>query len=596
MRRLQPPQIETEAQISKGELVEGLEVVASRVELRSSATLPVSSEDLCLVDDQGLALMGRLVDKGVYYVSGGVPFASSETGGPPTSLSTPECGNKSPVAWPLPDCAVLWAFDLRMLLHRSHENRSPETPYRLQRAIEALQQSERARDILPAELLRPLQFHVDGSAMVNEQLDAPRPSDDNCAVWIPARLATADEIYSFHDRGPYREFVETGAALTAVKSDVYCNPDTSSTAARLSVGAVTDAGATVLRGVEAARRCSTLPRTQNSLVAFCLVRPPGHHCTASQPSGFCLLNNVAVATAQLRLCRSASLPSEVPRVAILDLDVHFGEGSASFVESVADPQTLLYLSLHRHDQGKFYPFDSRGDSGYVGGEVGGHSSKGCICNVAVHTKAHNPSACEQVISDHVFNEVLEKVFLPRLQRFCPDIVFVSLGFDAAYGDPLGKMAVEGGFASVVSRLKRWCTQEDRVSGLVVVLEGGYNPASVAQGILSVGLALSLPQADPVVQARTQERTPRVWSDLRQRQERQLREWQLTQKERAEESTKCAMSSGALDDALTDALRPEQVLDDAALLGRHKEWCACMIDKVRQLHAAALERDDSPPES
>lgn len=587
VRRFLPPQLETVAAISKGELTEGLDAVALRVGLRAPSLTDAHAAELCLVDKQELTLMGKMVDKGVYYLSGGVPLLPQVPGGA-TPGATILSGDGAPQSSSLPpDCSVLWAFDPRMLLHQPVSNRSPETPYRLQRAIAALQECERAGDILPAELLGPLAMNIDGSTQADLQPDPARVNGGNRARWIPARFATADEVYSFHEPQTYSSFIKDGAALTSLKSDVYCNEGTSSAAALLAIGAVIDASASVLRGVESARRDSTTARTDVPLVAYCLVRPPGHHCTASQPSGFCLVNNVAVAVAQLRKQHAAALPSGMPRVAIVDLDVHFGEGSASFVEGVGDAQTLLYLSLHRYDHQKFYPFDRRGDSAYVGGETGRLESRGCICNVAVHTDASDPSLCEHVISDHLINRVMEGVFLPRLEQFQPDVVLVSLGFDAAYGDPLGRMAVENGFASTVARLKHWCTQENRLVGLVVVLEGGYNPASVAQGAVSVGLALSLPRVDPAVQELMKERTPRVWADLRQRQERQLREWRHIQKELAAEEAIGEAVTATESGACAAPSQPVQVADDTVLLERHKDWCTSLIRRVTQLHQESI---------
>ncbi|KPA74660.1 putative histone deacetylase [Leptomonas pyrrhocoris] len=588
VRRFQQPQLETVVKISKGELSEGLEAIASRVGLGSSSSTDEHTIDLCLVDEQELALMGKLVDKGVYYLSGGVLLPTHESVAVCHSASNIGGSGASSGRVLAPDCAVLWAFDPRMLLHRPLNNRSPETPYRLQCAVKALQQCERANDILPAELLGPLSLNMDGSMQRDLQPDPAKVSSKNRARWIPARCARADEVYSFHAPESYRDFIERGVALTSLKSDVYCNEETSSVAARLSVGAVVDASVKVLQGVGCLRRDSTVSHTDVPLFAYCLVRPPGHHCTSSQPSGFCLLNNVAVAAAQLRQQRSVTSTSGMPRIAILDLDVHFGEGSASFVEGIGDPQTLLYLSLHRYDKQKFYPFDQRGDSAYVGRVNNSESPpKGCICNVAVHTNANNPTLCEHVISDHLMNGVLEEIFLPRLEAFQPDVVLVSLGFDAAYGDPLGKMAVENGFASVIARLKHWCIEEGRIVGLVVVLEGGYNPTSVAQGAVTVGLALSLPQTDSTVQPFLQEHLPRVWADLRQRQMRQLRDWRQAQKERVEEVATETAAAPTEDGISRVALPPEQVADDAELLGRHRRWCASLISRVLQTHREAL---------
>ncbi|KAK7199276.1 histone deacetylase [Novymonas esmeraldas] len=581
LRCFQSPQLETEAHIKKGELTEPLSAVAVRVGLRAGGSAETASAELCLADDQGLVLMGKLIDKGVYYITGGAPCdgtdgsSAARVSAQDTATRADSCGA---VMQP-PDTVVAWAFDPRVLRHRSETNRSPETPHRLQRAVEALQDSERARDILPAELLTPFTAHIDGSLEPDLSRAAPAASAANRSRWIPARLATHDEICSFQDADTYRDFLASGTALTNLRSDVYCCEESSSIAARLSAGAVIDATATVLRAVAAARQCGDSDaRTEKDglpLVSFCLVRPPGHHCTAAQPSGFCLVNNVAIATQQLRIQHASLLPSGLPRVAILDLDVHFGEGTASFVEDIADPTTLLYLSLHRYDEQHFYPFDDRGDTAYVGGGRRPESRRS-ICNVAVHTNAQAPAKCEQVISDHLLNSVMERVFLPRLAEFQPDVVLVSLGFDAAYGDPLGKMAVEGGFASSISRLKEWCLREGRTAGLVVVLEGGYNAEAVAQGVLSVALALTLPRTDLALQRLLHEKLPKVWADLRQRQERRGREARQLQRERTEEDAGEASPEPSVE-------MPLQVPEDTLLLERHKQWCAALVKKVMQLH-------------
>nr|CCM13272.1 histone deacetylase, putative [Leishmania guyanensis] len=185
------------------------------------------------------------------------------------------------------------------------------------------------------------------------------------------------------------------------------------------------------------------------------------------------------------------------------------------------------------------------------------------------------------------NSVLEEIFLRRLAQFRPDLIMVSLGFDAAYGDPLGKMAVEGGFASVLSRLKEWCLHEGRSVGLVVALEGGYNPEAVAQGVLSVALALSLPRTDPLLQQLLVERPPKVWADLRQRQERRHREWQNLRRERAEEGIGGVLIGQSSEMKPPASEEPEKPQEDALLLDRHRRWCAALVAKVQQIHRDAM---------
>lgn len=570
IHRFQPPQLVTTARISKGELTEDLPTIAARLQLAVS-----DGSELCLIDAHGISILSRLVDGGTYYVGGGVVL--EEDALPPPTAST---GDQPP--WPsssqemllAPDISVAWAYDERVLLHEPGTHRSPETPYRLQRAMEMLRQCPRSADLLPAELLR--EPSVLRPALVGR-------TGGVAPVCLLPRFATAEEILSVHDRGVYGNFLNSGEALQDLRSDVYCNEQTSAVAVKLSVAAVIDASRAVLDGV-GRYRC-TKQISADPLAAFCLVRPPGHHCTARRPSGFCLVNNVAIAAYQV-LTHSV-LAGRQPRVAILDLDVHYGEGTVEFVNSYqapaatraaaseADHFPLLYLSLHRFDEGRFYPFEASGASSCTGGR-----DRGGICNVGVDTSAHVPGACERVISDFLLERVMREVFLPRLAAFRPDLVLLSLGFDAAYGDPLGKMAVEGGFAQSVRVLKHWCLHghiavgtEEMASpstplpghipaGLVVVLEGGYNPEAVAVGVLGVAHALSLPPHDASVAAFARARVPKVWGDLRRRQNRKVKEWQETGKE---------------------GNPPLTVPDDTALLERHLQWCSAVIEDVRRAH-------------
>lgn len=593
VRRFNPPQLETSARIKKGELEEPVEAVAGRVGLVPCAANG-SGDPLFLVDEQELSIMGKLFDQRIYYLSGGsmAPADTVAAGKKATPKSAGDPGAKAEKNLP-PDAAVAWAFDERVLLHQLNDNRSPETPYRLERAVERLRTAARAGDLLPRELL------------------APPPGDDsqrrgsinpsNRAIFISPRLATREEILSFQDPKVYAEFIDTGAALKNLKSDVYCNDETSSTAVKLSVAAVIDAGHLVLSAVSQARNASAAPdrngekegtpHTASPFLAFCLVRPPGHHCGASQPSGFCLVNNVAIAAQQLLLgapVRDGG-NSRLPRIAIVDLDVHYGEGTVEFVDGWQPPTSgksqapllpsafpLLYQSLHRFDKGAFYPFLKSGSLSAVGTQP-----PGCICNVAVDTEAHIPAKCYQVISDFLVEEVMQGVFIPRLEAFRPDVVFVSLGFDAGYGDPLGKMSVEGGFASALSMLKQWCLYGKRAGGspskssqhspvgLVTVLEGGYNPETVAGGVFAVAQALTFSEKDQDVRQCSAPQVPRVWADLRQKQVRRHREWEQIQREK-----------GGSDQS---SEKPEPVDSDTALMQKHLHWCKSVVEDAIAAH-------------
>ena len=191
--------------------------------------------------------------------------------------------------------------------------------------------------------------------------------------------------------------------------------------------------------------------------AFCLIRPPGHHCCGSAPSGFCLVNNVA---AVVNILKNESR-DRIPRIAILDWDVHHGDGTQEIFKN--DP-SVLFISMHRFDGGAFYPHTGSAEG------VGRH---GNIFNIAYNTKKPN-----QLISDTSFDVCSKYFVIPLLKKWSPDLVIVSAGYDAAKGDPLGQQSVVHGFSQMTSSLMTLSC------GLVFALEGGYNSDSVSQGVLS----------------------------------------------------------------------------------------------------------------
>jgi acetoin utilization deacetylase AcuC-like enzyme len=213
--------------------------------------------------------------------------------------------------------------------------------------------------------------------------------------------------------------------------------------------------------------------------AFALVRPPGHHASASEVAGFCLFNNVAIAAAW------ALAEGGVERLAIVDFDAHHGNGTAAILGH--DPR-VLFVSLHQYP---YYPgtghWRERGQPTLAG--------YGSALNIPL------PPG----VGDAGYGEAFERLVLPMVRRHEPQLILVSAGYDAHWSDPLTWMllSVEGYHRMVdaLHRLAHECCQ-DR---LVLALEGGYDLDALKHGVAATFSALlELPYADPLGPAREAE--------------------------------------------------------------------------------------------
>jgi len=182
--------------------------------------------------------------------------------------------------------------------------------------------------------------------------------------------------------------------------------------------------------------------------AFCAVRPPGHHAMRSRAMGFCFFNNVAVAA------RHALDVRGLQRVAVIDFDVHHGNGTEDIV---AGDERILMCSFFQHP---LYPYS---------GEV---PSAGNLVNVPVPPYTRGPAV----------RELIEQQWLPALEAFKPQMLFISAGFDAHREDELGQMGlVEADYAWITRRLME--VAERHAGGrLVSCLEGGYHLSALARSV------------------------------------------------------------------------------------------------------------------
>jgi acetoin utilization deacetylase AcuC-like enzyme len=192
--------------------------------------------------------------------------------------------------------------------------------------------------------------------------------------------------------------------------------------------------------------------------AFVATRPPGHHAETATPMGFCLFNNAAVAA------RHAQKQHGAERVAIVDFDVHHGNGSQDIFWNDA---TVMYCSTH---QMPLYPGT---------GAVSERGTKNTIVNAPLRPGDGGDE----------FREAMETVILPRLEGFAPDLVIISAGFDAHMRDPLANL-------NFLERDYTWVTQklmelaDHRAKGRVVsLLEGGYDLEGLSRSVAAHVTAL-----------------------------------------------------------------------------------------------------------
>jgi acetoin utilization deacetylase AcuC-like enzyme len=180
--------------------------------------------------------------------------------------------------------------------------------------------------------------------------------------------------------------------------------------------------------------------------AFCAVRPPGHHARKSAAMGFCFFNNVAVGA------RHALDAHGLQRVAVIDFDVHHGNGTE---EIFADDEKVLMASFFQHP---FYPYSGTGNV-----------AKNMV-NVPL------PAGTK----GDVARQVVDEVWLPRLNAFEPQMIFISAGFDAHREDDLGQMGlVESDYVYITERLME-LADEHADGRIVSSLEGGYNLSALGR--------------------------------------------------------------------------------------------------------------------
>ncbi|CAL8340030.1 unnamed protein product [Lota lota] len=304
---------------------------------------------------------------------------------------------------------------------------------------------------------------------------------------IRSRKATLEELQSVHSEthvvlygtNPLNRLKLDNHKLAAILSqrtlemlpcggvgtdnDTIWNEMHTATASRLAAGCVTDLALKVAQG-----------ELKNG---FAVVRPPGHHATHSTPMGFCFFNTVAIAAKQLQLKLNVS------KILIVDWDVHHGNGTQ---EAFYNDPNVLYISLHRYDNGNFFP----GSGGPT--EMGAGKGEGFNVNVA-WTGGLDPP-----MGDVEYLAAFRTVVMPIAHEFSPDMVLVSSGFDAVQGH-----SPELGGYKVSAKCFGFLTRQlmSLAGGRVVLaLEGGHDLTAICDASEACVSALLGMEVEPLPQS------------------------------------------------------------------------------------------------
>ncbi len=278
--------------------------------------------------------------------------------------------------------------------------------------------------------------HLESTGLCNE-LDVVEPNRKDKSL---CKLVHDDEYIT-----RVRQACELGAPIV----DTGDNPISKNSydTALLAVGGITEAVDRVFTG-----------KANN---AMALLRPPGHHAEKGMAMGFCLFNNVAIAA------RYAQQNYEVEKVAIIDFDVHHGNGTQHIFES--DP-TVMYVSLHQYP---FYPGSGSAD------EIGSGDAKGTTINYPLKAG----------VGDKEFIDIFDNSISDKVLKYNPDLIIVSAGFDAHMSDPIGGLRVTTEGYHNISKTINKLAGEVCGGKIISSLEGGYNLKALAESVAAHLIAL-----------------------------------------------------------------------------------------------------------
>ncbi|KAI8972642.1 hypothetical protein BDB01DRAFT_809389 [Pilobolus umbonatus] len=370
--------------------------------------------------------------------------------------------------------------DRRMILHtcpcQSREITHPERPDRITSIFKALHSRRllryfkriRAREVTPDELLRVHTFShvrnyfpllsqssekpikITSIAAILNHSPPPSPKSMTFGVGGGKVIKIEKQNKQCHLFTPPDLLYKMSCGELGIAVDTTYHPLYSRVSAKISAGGLIELVDAIVR--------------EEIKNGFALIRPPGHHAEDDAAMGYCFYNNVAVAASNTL----DKYPSKIKRIMIIDWDIHHGNGTQKIFYDNPD---VLYVSIHRWEHGKFYPFSGAPD------ECGQLDGLGYNVNIALNESKEK----SKPMGDTEFLAAFYHLIIPIAKQFKPDMIFVSAGYDAAEGHPEnigGYKVTARGYATMT---KMVCDLADELceGRLVLTLEGGYELQSLA---------------------------------------------------------------------------------------------------------------------